>query len=32
MGYAVELYFDKKSEEAIKAVWKVLYDKDVSKH
>ncbi|MDF2591991.1 MAG: hypothetical protein K0S75_1457 [Clostridia bacterium] len=32
MGYAVELYFDEKSEEAIRAIWKVLYDKDISKY
>ncbi len=32
MGYAVELYFDKKSEETIKAMWKVLYDNNISKY
>lgn len=30
MEYAVELYFDKVSEEIIKSMWKVLYDKGIS--
>jgi 2'-5' RNA ligase len=32
MGYAVELYFDPKTEGTIKSTWKALCDKDISKY
>lgn len=32
MGYAVELYFHPKTEQSIKSIWKVLYDKHISKY